>query len=212
MSFSADPLSQHDCTSTSRISPALSTARQGTCADPESRLPSHPDASCPKVEASVPQSAGECRSELEHPPLAVLVRDVEPSLCQEFLDVLVAEREAQVQPDGVPDDLRWELVTDIGDGLHPLILPKRRMARQFSRDSALVAGLRAKERLAVLLRSGPHDPAYGRGPIPEDSGLGHRRRERRGRGSRGRRPRPAVAAWRAKAGRLRHWCKMSTQS
>jgi hypothetical protein len=122
MSFSADPLSQHDCTSTSRISPALSTARQGTCADPESRLPSHPNASCPKVEASVPQSAGECRSELEHPPLAVLVRDVEPSLCQEFLDVSVAEREAQVQPDGVPDDLRWEPVIGKGDGLHPSIL------------------------------------------------------------------------------------------
>jgi hypothetical protein len=47
-----------------------------------------------------------------------LVRDVEPTLGQEFLDISIAEREPQIAPDGVPDDLGWVLVSSIGDGLH----------------------------------------------------------------------------------------------
>jgi hypothetical protein len=40
-----------------------------------------------------------------------LVRNIEAAFCQEFLDVAVAEREAQIEPDGVADDVGRESVS-----------------------------------------------------------------------------------------------------
>jgi hypothetical protein len=45
-------------------------------------------------------------------------RDLEAALGQEFLDIAVAQREPEIQPDCVPNDLRRERVTRIGDRVH----------------------------------------------------------------------------------------------
>jgi hypothetical protein len=54
-----------------------------------------------------------------------LIGDIETTLGKEFLDVSVAQAEAKIQPSSVPNDLRRELVTGIGDGLQSLPYPKR---------------------------------------------------------------------------------------
>jgi len=48
-----------------------------------------------------------------------LVGHREPALGQQVLDVPVAEREAEVEPGGMLDDHRRELVAGTGDGRHP---------------------------------------------------------------------------------------------
>jgi len=50
--------------------------------------------------------------------------DVEPALGREFLDVAVAQREAQVESNGVLDDTRRKAVTAVGDFSHPISLPR----------------------------------------------------------------------------------------
>ena len=51
------------------------------------------------------------------------VRDVEPSLGEEFLDVPIAQREAQVEPDRMLDDHRRKAVAAVGDFSHRTSLP-----------------------------------------------------------------------------------------
>ena len=53
------------------------------------------------------------QSELQHPAPDGFVEGVEPSFGEEILDVSVAEREAQVNPDGMLDDNRRKSVTSI---------------------------------------------------------------------------------------------------
>jgi hypothetical protein len=75
----------------------------------------------PPITGSRAQSAhitGDDWPKLEDPSPDRLVGDVEASLSQELFDIAVAEREAQVEPDTVPDDLGRELVTPVGNGLH----------------------------------------------------------------------------------------------
>jgi hypothetical protein len=50
---------------------------------------------------------------LQHPAADGFIGDVRPTLGQEILDVSVAEREAQVEPDGMLDDNRREAVAAI---------------------------------------------------------------------------------------------------
>src|ERR671912_2295859 len=69
------------------------------------------------------QVAGERRSELEHPAPDGLIGDFEPTLGQELLDISVAQCEPEIEPDGVSDDVGWNLVACVGDRLHPPILP-----------------------------------------------------------------------------------------
>jgi hypothetical protein len=45
-----------------------------------------------------------------------LVRYIDPTLGQQFLDVTVAQREAEIDPDRVLNDLGWKAITDVGDG------------------------------------------------------------------------------------------------
>ncbi len=52
------------------------------------------------------QVASEQQPELQDPSPGRLVRNIEAAFCQEFLDVAVAEREAQIEPDGGADDVR----------------------------------------------------------------------------------------------------------
>ncbi len=65
-----------------------------------------------------PKTPGDRRPELQHPAPDGLVGDVEPALGQQVLDVAVAEREAEVQPHRVPDDLGRELMAGVGDWWH----------------------------------------------------------------------------------------------
>ena len=60
-----------------------------------------------------PQPPCDHRSELQHPAPDGLVGDVEPSLGEEILDVSVAEREPQVDPDRMLDDNRRKPVTSV---------------------------------------------------------------------------------------------------
>jgi len=132
MSFSADPLSRRDCTSMSKISPSLLTRSPQVYAAALDR--DYHLIQVPAVRRSRPQSpqiAGECWSELGYLP----PDDVELSLCREFLDGSVADREPEIEPGCVPNNLGRELVTGIGDGLHPHPI-EGRMARQLSHDSA----------------------------------------------------------------------------
>jgi hypothetical protein len=59
------------------------------------------------------QVASELQPELQDPSPDRLVRNIEAAFCQEFLDVAVADREAQIKPDGVADDVRREPVAGV---------------------------------------------------------------------------------------------------
>ncbi len=47
----------------------------------------------------------ELQPELQDPAPGRLVRNIKAAFCQEFLDVALAEREAQKEPDGLADDV-----------------------------------------------------------------------------------------------------------
>jgi hypothetical protein len=67
------------------------------------------------------------------------IGDLEPTLGQQFLDVSVAEGEAEIQPDRVLDDLRREAMTAVGERSHPDILPGTPLSRPRFRDNAAAA-------------------------------------------------------------------------
>src|SRR5215208_4432873 len=83
------------------------------------------------------QVASEQGPELQHPAADGLVRGLDSALGQEFLDIAVAQREPKVEPYSVPDDLGWELVASVGDGLHGAALPRTIPGRPPSRDKAV---------------------------------------------------------------------------
>src|SRR3954447_20555593 len=60
--------------------------------------------SIPWSRLALPQSAGEKRTELQHPAPDRFIGQVEPTFGKKLLDVAVAEGEAQIEPDGVLDD------------------------------------------------------------------------------------------------------------
>jgi hypothetical protein len=80
---------------------------------------------------------GEHGSELQDPAPDRLIGGLDAALCQEFLDIAVAEREPEIEPDCVLDDLGWELVTRVGDGLYPCGLPRTVPGRLSSCDKAI---------------------------------------------------------------------------
>ena len=61
---------------------------------------------------------GEQRPELQHPSSDRFIGDVQPALGQQIFDIAEAEGKAKIQPHGVPDDVRRELVASERD-LHP---------------------------------------------------------------------------------------------
>ena len=62
-------------------------------------------------------------SEFQHPTPDGFVGDVEPALGEEFLDVAIAQREAQIEPDRMLDDHRRNAVAPIRDFGHRVSLP-----------------------------------------------------------------------------------------
>src|SRR5215213_1976728 len=88
------------------------------------------------LQASGPQPSGNCRTEGEDPSPDTLVRDHDAPLSQELLDIAEAEGEPEIHPDCVPDDLGWELMAGIGDGLHTSTVPRSVPTRPPCRDKA----------------------------------------------------------------------------
>src|SRR5262249_38384377 len=96
-----------------------------------------------RLRAPLVQPSRHRGAELQHPSPHRFVGDIEPSFGQQFLDIAVAQSEAEVQPDRMLDDLRWEAMAAVALS-HPLG-PRLRF-----RDNALRAlwALRAR-RLSV---------------------------------------------------------------
>jgi len=66
--------------------------------------------------------------EFQHPAPHRFVGDVEPSLGEEFLDIAVAQREAEIEPDRVLDDLWREAMATVAERSHLDILPDTPLA------------------------------------------------------------------------------------
>src|SRR5271155_646685 len=69
------------------------------------------------------QPSRDHRSEFQHPTPDGFIGDVEPPLGEEFLDVPIAQREAQVEPDRVLDNYRRKAVAAVGDFSHRASVP-----------------------------------------------------------------------------------------
>src|SRR5262249_53790147 len=72
--------------------------------------------------ATLAQPSRDRRTELQHPAPDRFVGDVEPSFGQQFLDIAVAQGEAEVEPDRVLDDLRRETMAAVAERGHADIL------------------------------------------------------------------------------------------
>ena len=79
--------------------------------DPNNHLVQMP--SIARARAATPQPPRDQRAELQHPAPDGFVGDIEPTLGQQILDVSVAEREAQVEPDRMLDDNGRKPVTTV---------------------------------------------------------------------------------------------------
>jgi hypothetical protein len=82
------------------------------------------------------QGAGESGAKFQNPASDGLIRGLDAPLGQESLDIAVAQREPEVEPDCVPDDLGWELAARIGDSLYAPALPRTLPCRPPFRDIA----------------------------------------------------------------------------
>src|SRR5436190_13775379 len=89
--------------------------------DPNHHLVEVPAITRPR--ACTAQPSRDRRSEFQHPTPDGLIGDVEPPLGQEFLDVAIAQREAQVEPNCMLDDHRRKAVAVVGDFSHRASLP-----------------------------------------------------------------------------------------
>ncbi len=63
------------------------------------------------------EAAGVARAELQRPAPDSLVGDENAALEQHLLDQPQAQWEPEIEPDSVSDDLRWERVALVADGL-----------------------------------------------------------------------------------------------
>jgi hypothetical protein len=81
--------------------------------DPHHHLVQMPVIAGPR--ASPAQLLGDHRPKLQHPTSHRLIRQVEPALGEQLLDVAVAQGEAEIEPNRVLDDLGREAVAAIGD-------------------------------------------------------------------------------------------------
>src|SRR5215212_3566386 len=99
-------LSRRLCTRMSSTMPSWSTARHSQCFLPailRGDLVQMPLVSSRRQ--TPPDPVGECLAELERPLPHALVADDDAASSQHFLDHAQAEREAEIQPDGMADDL-----------------------------------------------------------------------------------------------------------
>ncbi len=73
-----------------------------------------------RLRATLAQVGCNDDSEMNHPPPNGLVRDHNPPLGEQVFNVAEAEREPEVQPNRLVNDLRREPVARVADFLHPL--------------------------------------------------------------------------------------------
>jgi hypothetical protein len=75
---------------------------------------------------SAPEVLRDRRPEFQYPSSDGLVADVKPALRQQVLDIAIAQCEAKVEPNRVPDDIWREAVAGVGDCPHPpSVVPSR---------------------------------------------------------------------------------------
>ena len=72
--------------------------------------------------ATLAQPSRDRVTELQHPSPHRLVGSVEPSFGQQFLDVAVAQGEAEIEPNRVLDDLAREAMATVAERGHTDIL------------------------------------------------------------------------------------------
>ena len=72
-----------------------------------------------RARTSTPEVARIQRADLEHPTPDSLIRDVEPALGEEVLNIPIAQCETQIELHRALDHHRWELMTSVGDREHP---------------------------------------------------------------------------------------------
>jgi hypothetical protein len=75
---------------------------------------------------STPKFSGEQRPECQYPSPHRFVGDIQSALREQIFDVAITECETQIQPNGVPDDRRRELVAGKRDR-RATILPVNRV-------------------------------------------------------------------------------------
>ena len=54
--------------------------------------------------------SGEQRPKLQNPSPHRFIGDIQPALREQVFNIAIAERETDIEPNGVPDDRRRELV------------------------------------------------------------------------------------------------------
>src|SRR5208337_4539296 len=81
------------------------------------------------------------RPEMIHPTSDCLVRNCNSALREQILDVTKAEREPEIEPDRLVNDLRREPISGVADFRHALRLPSGRR-----RDNALPRAVSRKLR------------------------------------------------------------------
>src|SRR5204863_560769 len=75
-----------------------------------------------QTRATLAQPSRDRGTELQHPSPHRFVGDVEPSFGQQFLDIAVAQGEAEIEPDRVLDDLGREAMAAVAERAHADIL------------------------------------------------------------------------------------------
>ena len=138
---------------------------RGTSACRRSEQPSRPGASIARAGTALPQLARDQGAKFQHPAPHRFIGDVKPTLGQQFLDVPVAQGQAEIQPDRVLDDLGRKAMTAVGEPGHLDILPGTALSRLRFRDSAsgraLPGGCAGRGR--ACRRQSPRPVAHRRG-------------------------------------------------
>jgi hypothetical protein len=77
---------------------------------------------------TLPQPSRDRGTELQHPASHRFVGDFEPAFGQQFLDIAIAQGEAEIQPDRVLDELGREAMAAVAERNHADILSDASLA------------------------------------------------------------------------------------
>ena len=84
--------------------------------DPDHHLVEVPAIARPRT--AQPQPSSNYTAKFQHPATDALVGEVDPTLCKQFLDIAIAQGEAQVEPNRMLNHGRRETVPAIRDRKH----------------------------------------------------------------------------------------------
>src|SRR5260221_6975343 len=114
-----------------------------------------------RYRAHAPKVPPNSRTKLQHPSPDRLVADLQPALPQQIFNIEVAQGEAQVEPNRVPDHIRREAVAGVGKSFACLrVAPSNRRAANYRVNARSPAGLAAKvvSQTTVVLSFGSAHP------------------------------------------------------